>query len=105
MLEDTKRKSENTESSEDLFQEVGKGSEAQMNNQKAQVSTHEMAYFSLIFMCDAETWILGLKNYRKINALRIWCWRRKLKIPWINFRTSQLHYEGKKEKLPLRVQL
>ena len=33
-------------------------------------------------MCGCESWTVKKAECRKINAFKLWCWRRLLRVPW-----------------------
>ena len=36
-----------------------------------------------------ESWIVNKVDCQRINAFRLWCWRKLLKVPWIARRSNQ----------------
>ena len=53
--------------------------------------------FSLLtYGCEA--WTIGREAARRINAFEIWCYRRILKISWINRTTNKEVFDRIKEK-------
>ena len=43
-----------------------------------------------IVMYRCENWTYGPKaECRKINAFKLWCWRRFLRVPWTGRRSNQ----------------
>jgi len=41
-----------------------------------------------IAIYGCESWMLRKGDREKINALELWCWRRRLRIPWTAKRTN-----------------
>ena len=33
-------------------------------------------------MCEGESWTIKKAECRRIDAFKLWCWRRLLKVPW-----------------------
>ena len=40
-----------------------------------------------------ESWIVKKAERQKIDAFKLWCWRRLLKVPWRARRSNQLSLE------------
>ena len=40
-------------------------------------------------MCGCESWTIKKAEYRRIDAFKLWCWRRLLRVPWSARRSSQ----------------
>ena len=40
-------------------------------------------------MCGCESWTIKKAERRRINAFKLWCWRRLLRVPWTARRSSQ----------------
>ena len=40
-------------------------------------------------MYRCESWIIKKAESRRIDAFKLWCWRRLLRIPWTARRTNQ----------------
>ena len=38
-------------------------------------------FFSVV-MYGCESWIINKAEYQRIDAFKLWCWRRLLKVPW-----------------------
>ncbi|XP_052744154.1 uncharacterized protein LOC128199289 [Bicyclus anynana] len=41
-----------------------------------------------ILLYGAETWTLKSADRKRIDAFKMWCWRKMLRIPWTAFRTN-----------------
>ena len=39
---------------------------------------------------SCETWIVKKTEDQRIDAFKLWCWRRLLKVPWTARRSNQL---------------
>ena len=42
-----------------------------------------------VVMYGFESWTIKKAEYRKIDALALWCWRRLLRVPWTARRSNQ----------------
>ena len=42
-----------------------------------------------VVMCGCESWTTKKAKHRRIDAFRLWCWRRLLKAPWTSRRSNQ----------------
>ena len=42
-----------------------------------------------VVMYGCESWTIKKAEYRRIDAFELWCWRRLLKVPWTERRSSQ----------------
>ena len=42
-----------------------------------------------VVMYGCESWILKKAECRRIDAFEMWCWRRLLRVPWIERRSNQ----------------
>ena len=54
--------------------------------------TNNFDYKTIVFpvvMCGCESWILKKAEHQKIDAFKLWCWRRLLRAPWIARSSSQ----------------
>ena len=40
-------------------------------------------------MYKCESWIIKKAEHRRIDALKLWCWRRLLRVPWTAKRSNQ----------------
>ena len=40
-------------------------------------------------MYGCESWIIKKAERQRIDAFRLWCWRRHLRVPWIARRSNQ----------------
>ena len=44
--------------------------------------------FSVV-MCGCESWTVKKAECRRIGAFELWCWRRRLRVPWTARRSNQ----------------
>ena len=44
--------------------------------------------FSVV-MYGCESWIIKKAECRRIDAFELWCWRRRLRVPWTPRRSNQ----------------
>ena len=42
-----------------------------------------------VVMYGCESWTIKKAEYRRIDAFELWCWRRRLRVPWTTRRSSQ----------------
>ena len=42
-----------------------------------------------VVMYSCESWTIKKAEHQKIDAFKLWCWRRLLKIPWTARRSNQ----------------
>ena len=42
-----------------------------------------------VVMYGCESWTVKKAKHRRIDAFKLWCWRRFLGVPWIERRTNQ----------------
>ena len=40
-------------------------------------------------MYGCESWTVKKAKFQKIDAFKLWCWRRLLRVPWIARRSNQ----------------
>ena len=43
----------------------------------------------LVVMYRCESWTIKKADHQRIDAFKLWCWRRLLRVPW-NARSNQL---------------
>ena len=43
--------------------------------------------FPVMYGC--ETWTIKESEHRRIDAFELWCWRRRLRVPWTARRSNQ----------------
>ena len=43
-----------------------------------------------VVMYGCERWTIKKAKCQRINAFKLWCWRRLLRVPWTTGRSSQL---------------
>ena len=46
-----------------------------------------MVFPAVMYWC--ESWIIKKAEGRRIDAFKLWCWRRPLSVPWIARRSNQ----------------
>ena len=44
--------------------------------------------YNSIVMYKCESWIIKKAEHRRIDALKLWCWRRLLRVPWMARRSN-----------------
>ena len=42
-----------------------------------------------VVMYGCESWTIKKAEHRKIDAFKLWCWRRLLRVPWTARRSNQ----------------
>ena len=42
-----------------------------------------------VVMYDCESWTIKKAEYQRVNAFKLWCWRRLLWVPWTARRSNQ----------------
>ena len=42
-----------------------------------------------VVMYGCESWIIKNAEHQRIDAFKLWCWRRLLRVPWTSRRSSQ----------------
>ena len=63
-----------------------------------------------VVMYGCESWTIKKAEHRKIDAFKLWCWRRLLRVPWTARRSNQsilkeIHPEYSLEGLILKLKL
>ena len=63
-----------------------------------------------VVMYGSESWTIKKAEHHRIDAFRLWCWRRLLRVPWTAGRSSQsilkeINPEYSLEKLMLKLKL
>ena len=63
-----------------------------------------------VFMYECESWIIKKAEHQRIDAFKLWCWRRLLRVPWSARRSNQsilkeISPEYSLEGLRLKLQL
>ena len=43
----------------------------------------------LVAMYECESWTIKKAEWQRIDAFRLWCWRRLLRVPWTARRSNQ----------------
>ena len=51
-----------------------------------------MVFPVVIYGCESRT--MKKAECRRIDAFELWCWRRRLRVPWIARRSKRVHSEG-----------
>ena len=47
----------------------------------------DMAFLVVMYRC--ESWTIKKAEHRRIEAFRLWCWKRLLRVPWTARRSNQ----------------
>ena len=42
-----------------------------------------------VVMCGCESWTMNKTEHQRIDAFKLWCWRRLLRVPWTASRSNQ----------------
>ena len=42
-----------------------------------------------VVMCGCESWTVKKAEHQRIDAFKLWCWRRLLRVPWTSRRSNQ----------------
>ena len=42
-----------------------------------------------VVMCRCESWTIMKAEHQRIDAFKLWCWRRLLRVPWTAKRSNQ----------------
>ena len=42
-----------------------------------------------VVMCGCESWTIKKAEHQRIDAFKLWCWRRLLRVPWTSRRSNQ----------------
>ena len=42
-----------------------------------------------VVMCSCGSWTVKKAECQRIDALELWCWRRRLRVPWTERRSNQ----------------
>ena len=67
-----------------------------------------MVFLKVVYGC--ESWIIRKAECQRINAFKLWCWRRLLRVPWTARRSNQsilkdINFEYSLEGLMLELKL
>ena len=46
-------------------------------------------FFFPVVMYGCERWTIKKAEHQRIDAFELWCWRRLLRVPWTERRSSQ----------------
>ena len=41
-----------------------------------------------VVTCGCENWTVKKAEHQRIDAFKLWCWRRPLRVPWIARRSN-----------------
>ena len=52
-------------------------------------TTHSQSYGFPVVMCGHESWIIKKAEHQRMDAFKLWCWRRFLRVPWTARRSNQ----------------
>ena len=68
------------------------------------------AMVSPVVMCRCERWTIKKAEHWRIDAFKLWCWRRLLRVPWTSRRSNQsilkeISHEYLLEGLMLKLKL
>ena len=63
-----------------------------------------------VVMYGCESWTIKKAEHQRIDAFKLWCWRRLLRVPWTASRSNQsmlkeINYEYSQEGLMLKLKL
>ena len=63
-----------------------------------------------VFMYGCESWTMKKAEHQRIDAFKLWCWRRLLRVPWTARRSNQsilkeISHENSVEGLMLKLKL
>ena len=42
-----------------------------------------------VVICSCESWTVKKAKHQRIDAFKLWCWRRRLRVPWTARRSNQ----------------
>ena len=42
-----------------------------------------------VVMCGCKSWTIKKAELQKVDAFKLWCWRRLLRVPWTARRSNQ----------------
>ena len=64
----------------------------------------------LVVLYGCESWTIKKAEHRRIDAFELWCWRRRLRVPWTARRSNQsfrkeISPECSLERLMLKLKL
>ena len=57
----------------------------------------------LVVMYGYESWTIEKAEHKRIDAFKLWCWRRLLRVPWTARRPNQSILKEIKPEYPLEV--
>ena len=63
-----------------------------------------------VVMYRCESWTIKKAEQQRIDAFKLWCWRRLLRVPWMARRSNQsilkeINFEDSLEGLMLKLKL
>ena len=53
------------------------------------VANHHSTYLTKLYFDDSVSPFLNIFNLMEIDAFKLWCWRRLLRVPWTARRSKQ----------------
>ena len=53
------------------------------------MANHHSIYLTKLYFDDSVSPFLNIFNLMEIDAFKLWCWRRLLKVPWTARRSKQ----------------
>ena len=82
--------------------------ENKTRNKGKKLGVKPMVYPVLMYRC--ERWTIKMTEGRRIDAFKLWCWRRTLRVPWTIGRSNQsvleeINPECSLEELMLKLKL
>ena len=68
------------------------------------------AMIFVVVMCGCESWTIKKAEHQSIDAFKLWCWRRLLRVPWTTRKSNQsilkeISPEYSQEGLMLKLKL
>ena len=51
-------------------------------------------FFFPVVMYGCESWTIKKAEHRRMDAFKLWCWRRLLRVPWTARRSNQSNAKG-----------
>ena len=56
-----------------------------------------------VVMYECESWTMKKPEHRRIDALKLWCWKRLLPVPWTARKSNQLIFKEINTEYSLEV--
>ena len=50
---------------------------------------YSQSYGFSVVVYECESWTIEKTEHQRIDAFKLWCWRRLLRVPWIARRSNQ----------------